>query len=238
MIKAKHKSTESIADMTAPYRKVLVLGCNTCTGICLAGGEKEVSVLAATLRLRSTARNQGKEFQEFVVRRQCEREFLEEAREQIQAADAVLSLACGVGMNCVAENFPDKPVLPGNDTTFLGLSPEMGLFTERCVACGDCLIHLTGGLCPLARCAKRLLNGPCGGSVGGKCEISQDVPCIWQMIYDRMKALGQLHKLSEIIPTREWSLNDAKGPRSFVREDLRLQAVAGPAAPGPTKKGA
>lgn len=227
MIKAKHKSIESIGDMTAPYRRVLVLGCNTCTAVCLAGGEKEVSVLAATLRLRSAAKGQDKEFQEFVVKRQCEVEFLEEARELIRGADAVLSLACGVGMNCMSESFPDKPLLPGNDTSFLGLSPELGQFTERCVACGDCLIHLTGGLCPLARCAKRLLNGPCGGSEEGRCEISKDVPCIWQMIYDRMKALGQLDKLSEIVPTREWSTNDAQGPRSFVREDLRVQTVRG-----------
>lgn len=227
MIKAKHKSIESIGDMIAPYRRVLVLGCNTCTAVCLAGGEKEVSVLASTLQLRSATNGQQKEFLEFVVKRQCEPEFLEEARELIQGADAVLSLACGVGMNCMAENFPDKPLLPGNDTTFLGLSTELGLFTERCVACGDCLIHLTGGLCPLARCAKRLLNGPCGGSEGGRCEISADVPCIWQMIYDRMKALGQLDRLSEIVPTREWSMNDAQGPRSFVREDLRVPVVRG-----------
>lgn len=227
MIKAKHKSIESIGDMMAPYRRVLVLGCNTCTAVCLAGGEKEVSVLASTLRLRSATNGQEKEFQEFVVKRQCELEFLEEARELIQKADAILSLACGVGLNCMAEEFPDKPVLPGNDTAFMGLSPELGLFAERCVACGDCLIHLTGGLCPLARCAKRLLNGPCGGSEEGRCEISKDVPCIWQMIYDRMKALGQLSRLSEIIPIREWSTNDAQGPRSFVREDLRVQVGRG-----------
>ncbi|MDP6346822.1 MAG: methylenetetrahydrofolate reductase C-terminal domain-containing protein [Dehalococcoidia bacterium] len=227
MIKAKHKPIESIGEMTAPYRRVLVLGCNTCTAVSLAGGEKEVAVLSSILRLRSTVNGNNQEFQEFVVKRQCELEFLEEARELIQGTDVVLSLACGVGMNCVADSFPDKPVLPGNDTAFLGLSPELGQFTERCVACGDCLIHLTGGLCPLARCAKRLLNGPCGGSEEGHCEISPDVPCIWHKIYDRMQALGQLDKLSEVVPTREWSTNDARGPRSFVREDLMVQTGQG-----------
>ncbi|MDP7469951.1 MAG: methylenetetrahydrofolate reductase C-terminal domain-containing protein, partial [Dehalococcoidia bacterium] len=211
MIKAKHKPIESIGEMAAPYRRVLVLGCNTCTAVSLAGGEKEVGLLSSTLRLRNAGKGKNQEFQEFVVKRQCEMEFLEEARELIQETDVVLSLACGVGMNCVADNFPDTPVLPGNDTAFLGLSPELGQFTERCVACGDCLIHLTGGLCPLARCAKRLLNGPCGGSEEGHCEISPDVPCIWHKIYDRMRALGQLDKLSVVVPVREWSMNDAIG---------------------------
>ncbi len=223
MIKARQKPMKDIAPMVAPFSRVLVLGCNTCTAICLAGGEKEVATLASTLRLQSRLNGQQKEFGEFVVKRQCEREFVEEARELIQGHDAVLSLACGVGMNFVAEMFPEKPVLPGNDTMFLGLPGELGVFAERCVACGDCIIHLTGGLCPIARCAKRLFNGPCGGSSQGRCEISPDIPCIWQMIYERLARLGQLASLEELIPVRDWKANDALGPRSFVRQDLPVK---------------
>ena len=223
MIKARQKPMKDIAPMVAPFSRVLVLGCNTCSAICLAGGEKEVATLASTLRMQSRLNGQQKELGEFVVKRQCEREFVEEARELIQGHDAVLSLACGVGMNFVAEMFPEKPVLPGNDTMFLGLPRELGVFAERCVACGDCIIHLTGGLCPIARCAKHLFNGPCGGSCQGHCEISPDIPCIWQMIYDKLARLGQLASLEELIPVRDWKANEALGPRSFVREDLRVK---------------
>lgn len=223
MIKTQQKPMENIARMVAPFSRVLVLGCNTCSGICLAGGEKEVAILASTLRLHSRANNQSQEFGEFVVKRQCEKEFVEEARELVQRSDAVLSLACGVGMNFMAEMFPGKPVLPGNDTMFLGLPQELGVFAERCVACGDCILHLTGGLCPIARCAKHLFNGPCGGSCEGRCEISPDVPCIWQRIYDNLVRMGQLSNLEELIPARDWKANDALGPRGFVREDLRVK---------------
>jgi len=179
--------------------------------------------MASTLRLRERASGREKEFLEYTVTRQCETEFLEGARGLAQSCDAVLSLACGVGMNHMAEVFPDKPVLPGNDTMFLGLPQELGVFAERCVACGDCIIHLTGGLCPIARCAKHLFNGPCGGSSQGRCEISPEVPCIWQMIYERLARLGQLASLEELIPVRDWKANDALGPRSFVREDLQVK---------------
>lgn len=221
MIKATHKRLERINEMIAAHRKVLVLGCETCTGICLVGGEKEVARMAANLRLLNRKNGGQKTFSEGVVRRQCEMEFLDGVASLINSADAVVSLACGVGMQAIAEHFPSTPVYPGNNTMFLGLSPELGLFSERCVACGDCLIDRTGGLCPIARCAKHLFNGPCGGSVAGKCEISPDVPCIWQMIYDRLARLGQLSKLEEIKGIRNWKTNDAAGPRAYIREDLR-----------------
>lgn len=221
MIKATHKRLERINEMVAPHSRVLVLGCDTCTGVCLVGGEKEVARMAANLRLLNRKNGGQKTFLEGVVRRQCEVEFLDDAASLINSAEAVLSLACGVGMQAVAERFPHMPVYPGNNTQFLGLSPELGVFSERCVACGDCLIDRTGGLCPIARCAKHLFNGPCGGSVAGKCEISPDVPCIWQMIIDRMARLGQLSKLEDIKGIRNWKTNDAVGPRAYIREDLR-----------------
>jgi len=220
MIKAQHKPLEEIVGMLSGYRRVLVLGCETCVAVCFAGGAKEVSVIASALRLRD--REGEKEFLEDTVKRQCEREFLEEKRGLIESADAVLSLACGVGMNVMAEAFPRTPILPGNNTSFLGASPELGVFAERCVACGNCILHLTGGLCPIARCAKKLFNGPCGGSEGGRCEVSKDLPCIWNMIIERLARLDKLHLLEEVQPPRDWATQDALGPRSIVREDLRI----------------
>lgn len=211
---------EQINEMIAPHSRVLVLGCETCSGICLAGGEKEVARLAADLRLLNLKNGGNKSFIEGVICRQCEVEFLDGAASLINSADAIVSLSCGVGMQAIAEHFPNMPVYPGNNTMFLGLSPELGVFSERCVACGDCLIDYTGALCPIARCAKHLLNGPCGGSVSGKCEISPNVPCIWQMIIDRLARLGQLSKLEDIKGIRNWQTNDASGPRAYIREDL------------------
>lgn len=222
MIKAQNKPLAEIRQMIAECHKVLVFGCDTCVAVCFAGGETAVAAMASKLRLGDAAQGQERQYQERTVTRQCEKEFIMGAADLINEADAVLSLACSVGVQAVAELFPNKPVYPGNNTTFLGVQKELGTFTENCLACGNCLIHLTGGLCPLARCAKRLLNGPCGGSVGGRCEISKDVPCIWQMIYERMKNLGQLDRLAQVVAIRDWKLNDTLGPRSFVREDLKV----------------
>jgi hypothetical protein len=85
-------------------------------------------------------------------------------------------------------------------------------------------LDLTAGVCPIARCAKSLLNGPCGGSQQGKCEIDPEVPCAWQLIYDRLKAQGRLDRLLEITPARDWSTSRHGGPRRLLREDLRIES--------------
>ena len=224
MIKGKQKELAEIGRMIAPYQRVLILGCGTCVTICFAGGEKEVATLASSLRLKGQQEKgqAKKQFTEHTVKRQCEWEFLDEITPLIRKADAVLSLACGVGVQALAERFPDKPSLPGLDTCFMGLNQEPGLFSERCLACGDCILDITAGICPITRCAKSLFNGPCGGSVGGKCELSADTPCAWQLIYDKLESQGLLSRLDELQPIRDWSSSHAGGPRRIVREDLRI----------------
>jgi hypothetical protein len=112
-------------------------------------------------------------------------------------------------------------VYPGVNTKFLGGTNEPGLWTENCQSCGDCILDRTGGICPIARCSKSLLNGPCGGSQNGKCEIDKDIDCAWQLIYDQMKGLGRLDDLLKIEPIKDWSKNRDGGPRKVVREDLK-----------------
>lgn len=226
MIKAEQKPLAEIREMLTPYKKVLVLGCGTCTTICFAGGEKEVTTLASALRLKERREGREKLFLEHVVKRQCEQEFLEEMADKLSEADVVLSLACAIGVQAVAEHFPKAHVVPGLNTSFLGLIGEPGVWSEVCVACGDCVLGLTGGICPIARCAKSLLNGPCGGSVKGRCEISPDTPCAWQLIYDRLAALGLLHLMEEIRPAKDWSTSHSRGPRKIVREDLKIEKQA------------
>jgi len=222
MIKAKQKPIAEIQEMLAPYDRVLVLGCGTCVTISFAGGEKEVGLLASSLRLAAAMVGQDKVFGEATVQRQCEWEFVDEMADEINAADAVLSLACGIGVQALAERYPDKVVLPGVNTTFLGMAIEHGVLVERCRACGDCVLGTTAGVCPIARCAKNLQNGPCGGSQNGKCEVNPDLDCAWQLIYDRLSRLGQLEKMQAIHPPKDWSKDYDGGPRKIVREDLKL----------------
>jgi hypothetical protein len=158
------------------------------------------------------------------VQRQCEWEYLDEIAEQVKNVDVVLSLGCGVGVQAIAEHFPNAWVVPGLNTKFMGLPTEQGVWAERCAACGDCILGLTGGICPIARCSKSLLNGPCGGSLDGHCEIDAQVPCGWQLIYDRLKSMGKLEVLMNIQAPKNWRTSRDGGPRKIIREDLRLPA--------------
>jgi hypothetical protein len=138
----------------------------------------------------------------------------------IDGADAVMSMACGCGVQQLAMRFKDKPVFPAVNTKFMGASERQGVWAERCQGCGNCLLGITGGICPIARCAKQLMNGPCGGSTGGHCEISEDVDCAWQLIWDRLKALGLQDMYLENIPAKDWRSGGGSGPRKIIREDL------------------
>jgi ferredoxin len=222
MIVAEQKPLEEIKSLIGDRRKVLVVGCGTCVTVCFAGGEKESAVLASALRMSSRVEGNPKQVSVAVVQRQCEGEYLDPIRVQIEEADCILSLGCGVGAQALAERFPQKIVIPGLNTSFMGLPVEQGIWAERCQACGNCLLALTGGVCPIARCSKQLLNGPCGGSVGGRCEVNRDIDCAWQLIYDRLKGQGRLDVLLEIQPPKDWRTSRDGGPRKIVREDLRL----------------
>jgi ferredoxin len=222
MIVAEQKPIEQLMAMIEPYEKVLVAGCATCVTVCSTGGEKEVGILASALRLACAARGWNKTFGEVTLTRQCDPEFIEPIKDLAAQHNAVVSLACGVGINFMAERLPVMPVFPGVNTAFIGANPELGVWEERCALCGECILDKTGGICPIARCAKTILNGPCGGSNKGKCEISPDTPCGWQLIVDRMKALGMLDKLTEVIPPKNWSKSRDGGPRKMIREDLKI----------------
>jgi ferredoxin len=193
MIIAERKPMEEIKQLIAPYKKVLVAGCGTCVTVCWVGGEKEVAMLASQLRLARSAERSEISILEATVERQCEREMVAEIKDKVAQVDAVISLACGSGVQTMAEMFEDKPVLPGVNTTFIGMPEKEGLWVEMCGACGDCFLDRTGGVCPVVRCAKGLLNGPCGGTrKGGKCEIDPDKDCAWVLIYRRLEKQGRL----------------------------------------------
>lgn len=225
MIVADQKPIEEILQMLEPYRKVLFLGCQTCVAVCMAGGEKEVGLLASAVRLARKQQGRPIDITEGAVKRQCDDEFNEPWAKTIQQQEAVLSLACGVGVNKLSERF-DVPILPALNTKFFGEVERQGVWAEVCAGCGNCILHLTGGICPIARCAKNLLNGPCGGvRADGTCEVAHNGPrpCAWVMIYERLGRLNQRKNIERIFAAKDWSSDRHGGPRRRVREDMLLE---------------
>ena len=222
MIVGQRKPIQEIIGMLKGIKNILILGCGGCATVCSAGGEKEVEILASIIRIDRKKKGEPFETVEKTLARQCDTEYLEELKDEVDKYDAVLSMGCGVGVNFLADMYPKTIILPALNTSFMGVSEEQGVWSERCAGCGNCILDKTGGLCPVARCSKRLLNGPCGGSQNGRCEINPDIACVWQLIYDRLKGLNQLEKLQEIFPMKDWSSSLHGGPRKIVREDLTL----------------
>jgi len=220
MIVAERKPLETLAEWLTPYSRVALVGCKGCVTVCHAGGLKEVEILAAQLTLHARERGRMLEVGEWMMERQCDPEYIEEKRESLAPYEAILSLACGAGVQLLAERFPTLPVLPGLDTRFMGVAAKPGEFSERCQACGACKLHLTAGICPVSRCSKSLLNGPCGGSWKGRCEVDESIPCAWQLIVDRLKAQGRLGEFERVLPANDWRTSRDGGPRRIVREDL------------------
>jgi ferredoxin len=200
MIMAKPKPIEEIIDEIKDFKKVLIAGCDGCVTVCEAGGIKEVQVLASALRLYFTKESSRVEIDETSLTRQCDKEYLHELLDTIDDYDAVF---------------------PGVDTCFIGVTEERGVWAERCQACGQCILASTGGICPITRCSKRMMNGPCGGSEKGKCEVSPDTDCGWHLIYERLKELGQLDFFAEPTDPKDWASSRDGGPRKIVREDVR-----------------
>jgi len=199
MIVAERKPLDEIKAKIQDYKKVLILGCGTCVSVCMAGGEKEVELLASQLRMSCQLENKDVEFGEATIERQCDKEFIEPILEKASNYDAILSMGCGAGVQLVADMLDTMPVIPALNTRFIGVAQDEGVWTEKCLACGDCMLADFGGICPIALCAKSHLHGPCGGSENGKCEVGDDRDCAWALIIDRLAKQGKL----DILENRE-----------------------------------
>lgn len=213
MIIAEQKGLEEIQSMLEPYRKILIVGCGTCVTFCAAGGPGEVDKLAEAL----TSEDEDMVIEKSNIPRQCSMKFIDRLENKIGDCEAILSMACGNGVQAVASRFPETPVLPALNTHFIGIKKEPGVWIEMCRACGDCILWRTGGVCPATRCAKGLINGACGGASEGRCEVSKDRSCAWQEIYHALKRLDQLHYLKQKPQIKAWPIH----PGKVVREDLR-----------------
>ncbi len=206
MIVTTQKPLDEILDSISPYSNILIVGCDGCTQP--PRGLREAKTLSQLLELGGRLRDKNFIFKVITVVKQCD-SFLAASmlKPQVDGVEAVLSLACGAGVQTVAELFPDLPVLPAQNTHFIGVEDrEGGILEERCSACGDCLLDLTGGICPVTRCAKGLLNGACGGARNGKCEMDPAKDCAWELIFQRLERQGKLDLLREFRPPRNYQL--------------------------------
>jgi hypothetical protein len=204
MVKSELKSIEEIVEMLSGYKNVLNVGCAGCASVCLAGGQREVKELNTTLNHFFKSRDIPTKMAEFTIERQCETQFIAFLDSRLDPFDAILSMACGAGVQFVAEHYPETPVFPALNTMFIGVNKEIGHYEERCKACNDCIVGLTGGICPVSMCAKSLFNGPCGGPQGEMCEVDEETPCAWIAIYKRLKTQGRLDNIQKIYETRPW----------------------------------
>ncbi len=220
MIIADRKPIDEILDMIKGCNKIMVLGCKGCVTVCNVGGTKEVSILASTLKIARKKEGLALEIDEKTLERQCDPEYVDQIKDMVDNYDAVISMACGVGPQFLSEAYPNQRFFPAVNTTFFGGAAQHGIWVERCAGCGTCVIHYFDGMCPIARCSKSLLNGPCGGSAEGKCEISKDVDCIWDMIVRKKIEQGRLDDLLEVKPAKDWRTSRDGGPRKSVREEL------------------
>ncbi|MBA3012158.1 MAG: methylenetetrahydrofolate reductase C-terminal domain-containing protein [Proteobacteria bacterium] len=220
MIVADRKSLEEILGMVADNKKILILGCKGCVTVCNVGGLKEVEILTSSLKIARKKAGNPIDIDIQVLERQCDTEYVAELGEAVNDYDSVISMACGVGPQFLSEMYKTQTFYPAVNTTFFGGATQHGVWEERCAGCGTCGIHMFGGLCPIARCAKSLLHGPCGGSSKGICEVNADTECIWDSIVKKKMEAGQLADLMGVRGLKDWTTARDGGPRRSIREEL------------------
>ncbi|MBW8038445.1 MAG: hypothetical protein FVQ85_00410 [Planctomycetes bacterium] len=222
MIVADRKPLDEILDSIKDYKKIMLMACGGCVTVCFSGGSKAAGLLASQIKMARKKQGKAIEIIECTPERQCEYEFIDELKNDIESVEAVLSIACGVGVQTMSEHLPQAITIPGLNTKFMGYPVEHALWEERCAGCGDCVLGWTGGYCPIARCAKKLFNGPCGGSSDGKCEVDKDIECVWQLIHDRLKQLNKLDNLTVVRGPKDWRTSTNAGQRKIKFEEAML----------------
>ena len=183
------KPMEAVLKGLEGYDRVFIAGCGTCATMCRTGGVDEVAAMSKALE------EAGKLVTgTLVIPTACDtltHECMEQNREAMEDAQVALVMSCAFGVQTVA-GYVGRPVQPALDTLFFGLETTPGHFSEVCMQCGDCVLADTAGICPVTSCHKGLLNGPCGGTNNGMCEIDSSIDCAWTLIYNRLKEIGRL----------------------------------------------
>jgi hypothetical protein len=190
-------------------KKLVIVSCGSCAALCQTGGSEGL------IKWREILQREGFEIIDGIVSEEvCDnrvmKKDLRRIDKEIQEADAILTLSCGLGVQSIIKTidikYPNKPVFTTNNTQFMGTTERIGRFYMRCQGCGDCLLNETGGICPVTTCAKSLMNGPCGGMINGKCEVGNyEKDCGWVLIYNRLNELGRLDLFRQLRDSRDWS---------------------------------
>jgi ferredoxin len=220
MIVADRKPLDEIEAMVADCRHIMIVGCKGCVTVCNVGGLKEVQILSLSLKIMRKKMGKPITIEEELLERQCDPEYLEKIKAKVGTMDAVISMACGVGPQFLSAFYPDQRFFPAVNTTFFGGAVAHGIWEERCAGCGTCIIHHYDGMCPIARCSKSLMNGPCGGSNKGACEIDPNVICIWDSIVRKKMEQGRMEDLLKVAPAKVWTSSNHGGPRRRILEEL------------------
>lgn len=224
MVKATLKPPAEIITILRDYARILNVGCGGCVSVCLVGGQREVDILNRQLENALRLEGLARQVDGTTLERQCNPQFLAGMADRLRDYDCVLSMACGAGVQLMAESFPCIPVFPAVNTMAIGVDREVGVYEERCRACGECVLAYTAGICPVTRCAKGLFNGPCGGTNQGRCEVDQEIPCAWCEIYERLSAQGRLADIQALRPPMQWK---NQIPRTAVQPDFRSRYIRG-----------
>jgi hypothetical protein len=197
MIYSEQKPFEDILGYLEGEKKVFILGCNGCAQSSGSGGPVQVEEMKKKLEEAGFTVT-GTKVIDFLCEKALVKSGLRGRVDQVEAADSILVMTCGIGVQAVAASV-NKVCHPACNTINMGGSRGEWRGTERCYECGQCLLDYTGGVCPLTACTKSLVSGACGGASNGKCELSPDHDCGWEVIYNRLKSRNRLEKLSEMI---------------------------------------
>jgi ferredoxin len=204
MIITKKRDFKALLENIANYKSFFLIGCSECASLCGTGGEPELAAMKAALEAEGKIVT-GTMLPKTGCQTLGTKIELKKDKDACAAADAIIVMSCGAGTQSAVEIFPEKPVYAANDSLFLGNMTRFQMFDERCSLCGECVLDKTGGICPVTSCPKGLLNGPCGGTNDGKCEVSTDIECAWVRIYNRMKKINQLEDFKKTLSPKDWS---------------------------------
>ncbi len=203
MIVTEKKPIDEILESLGEEKNIFLLGCNGCAEVCETGGE------TALLAMKEELENAGKTITgqvliDFLCNKVLVSMRLSRYADELKEMDSLLILTCGIGVQSVS-NVVEKVIHPALNTISLGGFQGLWPSEERCDQCGDCVLDLTGGICPVTSCAKGLLNGPCGGASEGKCEVDPERDCGWDRIYNRLKTRGRLENLKKYREPRDYN---------------------------------
>ena len=203
MIITKSKNINTILNQIN-QESVFIIGCSECATICKTGGENEIFKLEKLLT-KQGINVIGSVILEPACHKLNDKRILNKYKKELKDIKQIITLSCGNGAQTISDIFEDKEVISGTDTIFLGQIKHINEFEKKCNLCGNCIIDKYDGLCPITRCPKNMLNGPCGGSIEGKCEIDNNMDCIWHLIYKKFKKKNRLKELKEINEPFNWS---------------------------------